>query len=401
MVEVGLMKNAKENVVVRGVILGQKTPSDIVLRNGVVVRVVAAGRGRPDLGSRDAIIAPTLFDIQVNGYGGIDLQGPELTAGEVVRLSRLLAQTGVGRWAPTLMTAPQRAIERNCRVLAEAMQDAGVKRAVPGIHIEGPYISPMDGPRGAHAKQHVRKPSLREFERWMKAADGKILYITLAPEHEGAVPFIKEVTKQGVLVSLGHHNATPDQIARAVDAGARLCTHLGNGLASQIPRHHNPLWPQLADDRLTCSLIADLQHLPASVLKTFVRAKGPERIVLTSDVVHIAGLPPGHYDLAGIPVELKSTGRICLSGTDLLGGSSLMLLRGVLNAAAHTDLTLAEAFACASTVPARLFALKTPPWPPKPGAKAEFIVLRPANHAPATRRIVSVWLNGALVRENV
>jgi N-acetylglucosamine-6-phosphate deacetylase len=159
-----------------------------------------------------------------------------------------------------------------------------------------------------------------------------------------------------------------------VDAGATLCTHVGNGIAAQINRHFNPLWPQLADDRLTCSFIADLQHLPETVLKVFMRAKGPERTILTSDVVHIAGLKPGHYDLGGMPVELKPTGRICLSGTELLAGSSLVLLQGIVNTAEHTDLTLEEAFASASRVPAKALGLKHKFDLPKRGRKAEFVV---------------------------
>jgi N-acetylglucosamine-6-phosphate deacetylase len=292
----------------------------------------------------------------------------------VARLPALLAKTGVGYWVPTLVTGSQEAIERGCRVLAEAMRLPDVKRSVPGIHIEGPYISPEDGPRGAHRKEHVRPPSLREFDRWMKAADGKILYITMAPEWKGAPSFIKRVVERGVVVSLGHHNATPDQIARAVDAGARLCTHLGNGMGSQMHRHHNPLWPQLADDRLTTSLIADLEHLPAEVLKTFVRAKGPERVVLTSDVVHLGGMKPGHYDFAGKAVELKPSGRICLSGTDLLAGSSLMLLQGVMNAVRCTDLTLEQAVASATALPARLLGAPLRFAKPGVGMKATFIV---------------------------
>lgn len=359
---------------VRGIILGDTRPSDIVLEKGRVVSVQPAGRAPATAGSRTARIVPPLFDIQVNGFGGIDLQAPRLTPVDVARLNALLAQTGVGYWVPTIVTGPQDAIEFACRVLAEALNDPALRRAIPGIHIEGPYISPEDGPRGAHRKQHVRPPSLREFDRWMKASGGCVRYITLSPEWKNAPAFIRGVVSRGVTVSLGHHNATPAQLAAAVDAGARLSTHLGNGMASQVHRHHNPLWPQLADDRLTASLIADMEHLPAEVLKSFVRVKGPGRVVLTSDVVHLGGMKPGHYDFAGKAVELKPSGRICLSGTDLLAGSSLMLLQGVVNAARYTDLTFEQAVASATAIPARL--LKAPlRFPlPRPGAPARFVV---------------------------
>lgn len=349
-----------KRIVVRGVLVGDSTPKDIVVENGIVTTVRAAGRGKADIGGRTTLIGPTFFDIQVNGAFGIDLQSPTLTPEDVKRLGEGLAAWGVSHWVPTIITNAPKLIERTCRIIAEAMDDADVAASVPGIHLEGPFISPKDGPRGAHPKRHVRKPDLRLFDRLLKAANGKILYTTLAPELDGAIPFIKAVVRRGVRVSLGHHDASADEIARAVDAGATLCTHLGNGLAPVMPRHANPLWPQLADDRLACSLIADMHHLPSDVLKTFVRAKGPDRIILISDAVHIAGLKPRRYQLAGVPVELKRTGRICLTGTGLLAGSSLMVFHGVLNVAHHTDLTLERAFACASSVPAERLRLRLP-----------------------------------------
>ncbi len=364
----------RDTIIVRGRLLNQSRAFDLTLRNGVVASDQPAGRGKPDLGSAQAIIGPTLFDIQVNGYGGLNLQGDKVKPEDFVRIGERLAASGVSHWIPTLITGAQSDMEHGCRVFAEALQDKSVARAVPGMHLEGPYISPMDGPRGAHTKGHVRKPSIREFDRLLKATDGKITYTTVAPEVDGAIAYIKAVVQRGVVVSLGHHNATADQIARAVDAGARLCTHLGNGMAAQIQRHFNPIWPQLADDRLACSFIADLQHLPEPVLKTFVRAKGPAKTILTSDVVHVTGLKPGRYDLGGVSVELKPSGRICLTGTELLAGSSLELLQGVVNAAEHTDLTLEQAFASASTVPAKLLGLRHRFELPAPGKKANFVV---------------------------
>lgn len=382
---------------IRGIVLGNGTPSDIIVRDGKIISVQAAGPMRPDVGSSQSIIGPTLLDIQVNGAYGIDLQSPSLAPEDLRRITDLLASKGVSRWIPTLITGPIETMEHACRVIAESMQDKVVARAVPGIHLEGPYISPMDGPRGAHAKEYVRKPSVRELDRLQKAANGKVLYMTLAPEVNGAPAFIKALVRRGVVVALGHHHGNADQIAKAVDAGARLSTHLGNGLASTIHRHHNPLWPQLADDRLAAALIADLEHLPAPVLKTFVRAKRCDHVILTSDCVHIAGLPPGPYLLGTIAVELLPSGRICLSGTDLLAGSSLMLLQGVVNAAHATDLTLEQAFACATTIPANVLGLKCRFPRPAIGAKADFVLFDIEN-APDGKpnvKVRCVYVNGA------
>ncbi|MFO7976650.1 MAG: amidohydrolase family protein [Candidatus Hydrogenedentota bacterium] len=367
------MVSKKERILVRGILAGAEEPSDIILQEGRVEAVKPAGRAKPDFGSKTAIIAPTLFDIQVNGAKGIDLQSEGLTAENVCTLNDFLASQGVSHWIPTLITGSNKDIIRACTVIAEAMGDSRVRRAIPGIHIEGPYISPEDGPRGAHDKKYVRKPSLEEFEEFMRAARGRIAYLTVAPEVDGAIAFIREVVKRKVRVALGHHNGSPVDIERAVASGAVLSTHLGNGIAGTVHRHQNPLWPQLANDHLHASLIADLEHLPADVLRVFVRAKQPRRVILTSDSIHLTGLKPGTYDLGDMPVEMLPSGRVCLSGTEYLAGSSLLLLQGVINAMRVTDLSLKQALACASSIPGRLFGLKHRFVLPKEGAKANFV----------------------------
>ena len=367
------MTSRKHRIKVRGILAGADVPSDIFLKDGQIQEIKAADRAAPDLGSDTCIIAPTLFDIQVNGAKGIDLQGDSVTPEDVCALTDFLMSQGVSHWIPTLITGPAEHMRHGCSVIAAAMRDPRIQRAIPGIHLEGPFISPEDGARGAHDKNHVRPPSLEEFKGFMKAAGGRIAYITVAPEVEGVVDFIREVTRRKVRVALGHHNASSREIERAVEAGAVLTTHLGNGLVGTMDRHHNPLWPQLANDDLSASLIADLEHLPPLVLRAFVRAKQPQRVILVSDCVHLAGLKPGEYELGGIPVELKPSGRICLSGTEYLAGSSLMLLQGVINAVRATDLTLRQALASASSVPARLLGLKHPFRLPKAGTKANFM----------------------------
>jgi N-acetylglucosamine-6-phosphate deacetylase len=378
-----------ETLVIRGVIVGEECASDIHLQEGKVVAVRRvgpdgrkdrrSGRARPDIGARHSFIAPTLFDIQVNGAMGINLQGNRVTPEDVLALNRFLAGWGASHWCPTVCTNSQAAMERGCRAVAEALEIREVRRAVPGIHVEGPYLSKKDGPRGAHPIQYVREPSLREFDRLMKAADGHILYMTVAPEVAGITRFIQGLVKRGVMVALGHHEGSADDVARAVEAGARVCTHLGNGLAAEINRHVNPLWPQLACDGLHGSFIADLEHLPPDTLKSFVRAKSPERTILTSDCVRLAGMPPGvyvhHSGVRSQRVEKLPSGRINLLGTKLLSGSSLMLLQGVINAARVTDLTLAQAFASASSIPGNVFGLRHRFVAPRVGNKANFVVI--------------------------
>lgn len=393
------MKEPKSSrVILRGRLLGVEKPSDLVLEEGRVIRVVPAARTPADFGSVRSIIGPTLFDIQINGAGGFDLQGGKVTVDDVYGVSEVLARHGISRWVPTLVTGPQEELEHGCRVLAEAAKEPRMRRTMPGIHIEGPYISPLDGPRGAHPLEHVRPPSLREFHLLQKASGNHILYVTMAPELPGALRFIKAVTAQGVMVSLGHHAATSAQVSAATDAGARLSTHLGNGSSPMMHRQHNPLWPQLAEDRLHASFIADMHHLPGEALKTFIRAKGPQRCILTSDATNLMAMPPGIYVFAGSKVELRTDGKICLCGTDLLAGSGVPLLQGVVNAWRCGAMTLKEAFASATTVPARLLGLPAPPACASVGRRANFVVFD-VDDATGQVQTCGVFIDGTRAQE--
>ncbi len=362
---------------VRGRLAGAETAVDLDLRNGRIHAVLPAGGRTPDMGDADALLAPGLFDIQVNGAWGLDVQAEDLSAETLYALNKRLNGRGVLRWMPTLVTDSVDALEHKCRIVGEALKDAALARHIPGIHLEGPHISPEDGPRGAHPAKYVCPPDIKIFNRLQRAAGGRIRYVTVAPELPGAVPFIRALAATGVVVALGHHAAEASHIRAAADAGARLCTHLGNGMASKIHRHQNPLWPQLADDRLYASVIADLQHLPPEMLQVMMRAKGAKRIILVSDSVLLTGMKPGHYTMFGADVEMKRGGRVCLAGTDLLAGSSLILPEAVMNMASVTEMTLARALASASRLPARLMGVRMPSWPPRPGRPAEFVLYAP------------------------
>jgi len=371
---------------VRGRLGGAETVVDLDLRNGRIHAVLPAGGRTPDMGDADALLAPGLFDIQVNGAWGLDVQAEDLSAETLYALNKRLNGRGVLRWMPTLVTDSVDALEHKCRIVGEALKDAALARHIPGIHLEGPHISPEDGPRGAHPAKYVCPPDIKIFNRLQRAAGGCIRYVTVAPELPGAVPFIRTLAATGVVVALGHHAAEASHIRAAADAGARLCTHLGNGMASKIHRHQNPLWPQLADDRLYASVIADLQHLPPEMLQVMVRAKGAKRIILVSDSVLLTGMKPGHYTMFGADVEMKRGGRVCLAGTDLLAGSSLILPEAVMNMASVTEMTLARALASASRLPARLMGVRMPSWPPRPGRPAEFVLYAPGAEGSGLRK---------------
>jgi N-acetylglucosamine-6-phosphate deacetylase len=271
-------------------------------------------------------VAPSFFDIQVNGCHGVSFNSERLTAVEVRQVAETCRSHGTGAFCPTLITASADALAHGFTTLARLCEsDAELARTMPAFHLEGPYIAAEDGPRGAHPKAHVRPPSWDEFRRWQDAAAGRIRLVTLAPELPGALPFIENLIETHVVVSIGHTAATPQQIGAAVMAGAKLSTHLGNGAHAVLPRHPNYIWEQLASDELWASVIADGHHVPPSVLKAVLRVKSPARTVLISDAGSLAGLPPGRYECWGQEFEVHPTGKIVMPGTGFLAGSAVFL----------------------------------------------------------------------------
>ena len=344
---------------------------DVQIEGGTI-RSVA-----PSTVDTDLWLAPGLFDSQVNGFGGKDLNAADSTAEDTAAVMRLLWEAGVTRFCPTVTTHSFERMANSLRAIVRACeQDRQVKHAATTLHIEGPYISSEDGPRGAHPREHARPPEWDEFRRLQDAAEGQIGYITLAPELPGAPEFIARLADQKV-VALGHHAGSTDQIRAAVDAGARHCTHLGNGAHAQLPRHPNYLWDQLAEDRLSAGIIADGHHLPPAVVKTFVRTKGLDRTLLVSDAIAAAGLPPGRYEgNKGQALEITKTGRIQLADTPFLAGSGLRLHQGVGNAVRFAGITLAESVRLATENPARLFGLAERYGRLAPGFDADLLVFR-------------------------
>ncbi|MEO6239659.1 MAG: amidohydrolase family protein [Vicinamibacterales bacterium] len=297
---------------------------------------------------------PGLFDLQVNGFGGIDFNDPSLTADAAVEATERMRATGVTRCLPTLVTSSFDRFAASARVLARI-----TGTAMAGIHMEGPYLSPDDGARGAHPREYVIAASVNDFKRRQDAADGRIVLVTLAPEVPGALALIEHLVRSDVRAAIGHTAATAQQIGDAIAAGATLATHLGNGCAQMLPRHPNPIWDLLAADAVLASLIVDGHHLPAATVKVMVRAKGPARTMLVTDATAAAGGAPGPYTIGGITCALDETGRVSLPGTPYLAGSSLTLDRAVANTVRATGLSIGEVVPMASTIPAHYLGTTT------------------------------------------
>jgi len=305
-------------------------------------------------------IAPGLFDNQINGYKGVSFvdMGGELTLEGIALITKSLWEKGVTSYLPTITTNDKEIFIKNFRLLAEAKNDPGLLGSIPGFHLEGPYISPVDGYRGAHPLKYVRKPDWEEFMEVYEASGKNILQVTLAPEPEGAPDFISKCRERNIVVGLGHHNGSMKEITDAIDRGAQIATHFGNGCANSINRHVNPLWPQLSDDRLMLSLISDGFHLLPEEIKVFYKVKGPDKIILTSDVSPLGGLNPGKYlNVIGDTLELTPEGAVIYPAQKVLSGSGAALSKGVGNVMKVTGCSLAEAIRMASTNPARLYKL--------------------------------------------
>jgi N-acetylglucosamine-6-phosphate deacetylase len=300
------------------------------------------------------IALPGLFDLQVNGFGGIDFNAPDLTADRVAEALEQMRATGVTRCLPTLITSSFDRFAANARVLACISNPA-----IAGIHMEGPYVSPDEGARGAHPREHVVLPTIDDFSRRQYAAGGRIALVTLAPELPGAMPLIEHLVATGVRVAIGHTAATPQQIGEAIGAGATLATHLGNGCPQMLPRHPNVIWELLAADALFASLIVDGHHLPAATVKSMIRAKGPGRTMLVTDAVAAAASAPGRYTIGSVDCELRDDGRVSLPGTPYLAGSSLTMDRAIANTVRFTGLSIDAVIPMASTIPAAYIGMTT------------------------------------------
>ena len=303
----------------------------------------------------------SLFDIQINGFGGVDFQNPDLSVADARKAVDGMADHQTMRFFLTLITD---GIDSLCAKLKNIerirAQDPTVREAVCGYHIEGPWLSPEPGYRGAHDPQLMGPPSAAAFERMQKAAGGNIRLVTLAPELAGSAEVIGHMVREGVQVSLGHTNASETGIDAAIEAGARFCTHLGNGVPLEMHRHNNVTQRLLARDELIAFFIPDGIHLPPCVLKNFVRAKPRGKAFFTTDCMAAAGAPPGRYRLAHHELEVGED-RV-VRAPDALGfaGSALSPDEGVRNVCRWLGMEETEARSLFSTSIADAFGLVLP-----------------------------------------
>jgi N-acetylglucosamine-6-phosphate deacetylase len=300
-------------------------------------------------------IAPGLFDLQINGHKGIWYCDPQLTAEQVLETLNAHFAFGITRLCPTLITASFEAFAAGLSAIRQACDAAPwADKMVPGIHLEGPSISPEDGPRGAHPLSQVRSADWNEFSRLQEISGNRIRLVTIAPEAENAIAFIRQAVASGVTISIGHTAATPEQVTAAIDAGATMSTHLGNGAHGMLRRHPNYIWEQLGDPRLFACVITDGHHLPASFIRSVARAKSSLHTIITCDAAGLAGCPPGVYQIESGAVEILPEGKIVVAANpQYLAGSAQLTNACVAHAVKAAGVTLRDAWDMASRNPAR------------------------------------------------
>lgn len=302
------------------------------------------------------VVSAGLVDLQVNGFAGVDFNAETITADALDRALEAMLATGVTTCLPTLITARAEALEARLRALDAAVSGSRLGPAMcPGYHLEGPFLNPGAGYAGCHPPEAMTAADPALIARLRKLVSRPILMVTLAPELPGALDLIGTLSREGVIVALGHTAADFAQITAAAEAGARLSTHLGNGMPQTAHKLENPIFAQLGEDRLQASFIADGIHLHPGALKVLLRAKGLDRAMLVTDAVSGAAAPPGRHRFAGMDIERTQEGAIRLPG-GALAGSALCLDQAVRNLVAWGLATPDQALALASTRPLALLA---------------------------------------------
>ncbi len=298
-----------------------------------------------------------LFDLQVNGFAGVDFNDPALDATALDHALQAMLRTGVTTCLPTLITAPEPDLAARLHALDRAVATSRLgPLMVPGFHLEGPFLNPAAGYAGCHPAQAMPAPDPGLLRRLVAGLRRPVLLLTLAPERAGAAAVIAWARAQGMVVAMGHTAADAAAVEDAAERGVTLSTHLGNALPPMQPKFLSPLMAQLAEDRLCASFIADGIHIPPAALRVLLRAKGMDRTVLVTDATAAAAAPPGLYRFAGMTIERTADGSVRQPGAPMLAGSSLCLDQAVRNVVSWGLAEPEAAVRLASANPARLLA---------------------------------------------
>jgi N-acetylglucosamine-6-phosphate deacetylase len=330
-------------------------------------------------------LAPPLFDMQINGFAGVDFQRDDLSLAGLSRAVRALRLAGCGRFLFTLMTAEWgKLTARLRRAVALRAESEELQSAMAGWHIEGPFLSAKPGFHGAHDPALMLDPAPEKI-RELRALTGRDpLLLTIAPERPGALDAISLAVSLGLKVSLGHTDASAEIIQAAVQAGATGFTHLGNACPRELDRHDNILWRVLDMPGLTVSLIPDRIHVSPALFRLVHKLMPAQSILYVSDAMSAAGVGPGRYTLGALELEVGPDEVVRQPGQTNFAGSALRPSEAIARAAAMLNVPWQETWARMSERPARFMGLS---YELMVGQPADFCLLTEnARHQPANLR---------------
>lgn len=272
--------------------------------------------------------SPRLFDLQINGWNGVDFNCDQLSTEQLHRVCNELNQRGVAQFLATLITDDfARLLHRLKQLVSLIDSDPLASQMVAGIHLEGPFLNPQPGYIGAHRASATTPATPELASQLFDAAAGKLRLVTLAPEMDASLHTTRWFAAHGVRVAAGHCNPSLQTLQAAIDAGLTLFTHLGNACPATLPRHDNIIQRVLSlSDRLFVTFIADSHHIPLYALANYLKLVGPDRAILVSDVTAAGGLKPGPFMLNGREVQIDNLGVARLADQpELLAGSTCLL----------------------------------------------------------------------------
>lgn len=331
-----------------------RQPVRVKWRDGVISSLETAGED-----TSDTWIAPTLFDVQVNGFGGVDFQQDDLSGDALLKAVRALRAAGCGRFLLTLITDDWTSLIARLRHLRGLRaQSPELRSAIVGWHIEGPFLSSAPGFHGAHDPALMLDPTPAHIQQLRTLTGQDSCLLTLSPERPGALAAISQAVSLGLKISLGHTNASAGILAEAVAAGATGFTHLGNGCPRDLDRHDNILWRVFEQPGLKVSLIPDRTHVSPALFRLVHRVLDPEALFYTTDAMSAAGMPPGVYPLGKMSLEVGADQVVRQPGKPLFAGSALRPIDGVFRAAEMLATRWQEIWPRCSTTPARFLGLQ-------------------------------------------
>jgi N-acetylglucosamine-6-phosphate deacetylase len=360
--------------------LEEITGAVILIEGGRITRVgrreeIQLPAGAEQIDARGRTIVPGFVDVHIHGAGGHDVM--EGTPDALEAVARTVARFGTTTLVATTVTAPTdqtcRSLEGIARYIRSPLNgsaQSSPRAEIAGIHFEGPFIS--HARRGVHPPDSIANPSIPALNRFLEAAGGCARILTLAPELPGALEMIERARAAGLIVALGHTDATYDQACVAIERGASHAVHVFNAMRPFSHRETGVLGAVLTDPRVTTEVIADGVHVDAPAIRLLLAAKGIEHVVLVSDGISATGMPDGTYRLGTFDVVVS--GGVCRNLEGRLAGSTLTLDRAIRHVVS-LGVPLADAVRMATAVPAMRLGVAGKKGVIAPGADADLVML--------------------------